>query len=593
VKRIFNSLAISAVLLAPGVTLGAYHQIISGDTLTQIAETNYGNWVKWRDLWAINKKNIPNPDLIYPGQRLRLLNDEELAHFMKSSVKLPKTVEDDTNEESATLPKGNRRSQEWRLLPTQSWEKYIFKTDPSIDPDGFDRRSKVMKRIADKTTATMTISSDRIPILGEITRARSEYERLFLGDQIFIRADENLQVGSTYSVTTGPQKIVSKRDSRVGFGYDLTGRVRIIGVRDGLFIATITALYYPIRRGQLLIPEVPDYNFPEAIPAPAAISASVVVPEGARADMLGEQKILYLDAGSQDGIKPGMIFRHYLHTDPYTGASISAKDFLIEDELQVLSVKDKFSVAIILRSHTSMHFGDDVIALTDLQDFEKNQGLQTLLQDSNKPTTVDDLDQMDANDGLGEKENQDLKQLEKWTRPTSDMNSPPASGLVPDDEIMKVNPAAHPRQIYEIGKEPAPNDGSNTKPVTAPSNPTSNTNSDPVIVPAATPEPTPMPAPIESSTPTAVPLLDTPTTDATPATTEAPLAPLNSSQPAPIPDATPITTSTPITSDPELDSTPGSMSPTAPANGTPSGNDPFASPSPSPFISAPSPTPFM
>ena len=52
------------------------------------------------------------------------------------------------------LSKKKKLSEEWRLLPLQNWEKFVFKSDPAIDLDGFDRRSRVAKVIVDKTHAS-------------------------------------------------------------------------------------------------------------------------------------------------------------------------------------------------------------------------------------------------------------------------------------------------------------------------------------------------------------------------------------------------------------------------------------------------------
>lgn len=572
-KKLLPRLSIASFLLfGPGLAHGAYHTVVSGDTLSQIAENTYGNWIKFNDIWKMNQDLVNDPHWIYPGQKLRLLAGEELTKFAQNNgLSVPGSGEGFDSESESDADHGiirrrSGRSEEWRLLPKQSWEHFIFKKNAQVDSDGFDRRSIVANRVVEKSTATITIAPDRIPISGEITQSRSPYDRLFLGDQVFIRGDEQLQVNQVYSVTTGPQKIVAPRDGRVGFAYDLTGKIRIIGVRDGVFIGTVVAIFYPIRRGQLLIPEVKDYKFPPAISALTPVAATIVVPEGARDDMLGEQKIVYLDVGSQDGVQPGTIFRHYLHTDPYTNKPISAKDFLIESELKVLSVQEKFSVAIILHARNSLHFGEDLTALTDLRDFEKNQGLQTLLQDSTKPTTVDDLDQMDANDGLGEKENLDLKQLEKWQKPSPSQGT--GNGLVPDEEIQKVNTRAHPTETYEIGKEPAPNDGTSNK---APS------MEEPKVVNPSQPPPEMAPA-NPSETPPAVVSHEPSAKSALPP----PTAPEASSTPPPAPP--------PLMSDPSLDaktsiesSAPPPTNPAPiqdPATGTPTGADPFSAPPP-------------
>ncbi len=530
-----------SLLLAESSSLASY-EVRIGDTLTNIAENTYGNWVKWEDLWKVNRKQVTNPDLIYPGQRLQLLTDEQLDLYAANApAGVRRRMRSDAGGRDGPTPVRNRngRSQEWRILPLQSWEKYVFRMSPEIDPDGFDRRSRVAVRIADKSAADITIASDRIPVLGEITNARTEYERIFLGEQVFIRADEQLQVGTIYSVTTGPQKLVSKRDGRVGFGYDLTGKIKIVGVRDGLFIGTVIALFHPIQRHQLLIPEVADYQFVKAVAAPSPLQAMILAPQSYREDFLGEQKIVFLDVGSNEGVKPGMIFRHYLHTDPGTNETITAKEFLIESEIEVLSVLDKFSVGIILKSHSISHYGDDLTALTDLSDFERNQGLQTILQDGTIAPTVDDLDKMDTTEGLGDKENQDLRQLEKWSQPVPDTLPAPTSDE--NDEIQRLDTRSDHKNVVEIGNEVAPNDGTSSKPQTAP-DPAVDEAAPQVGDTAPAPEPTPTPAP--EATPSPPTDNPPPLVDSLGPSIESSTAPTN--EPPPIMDTNPLPSADPF-----------------------------------------------
>ena len=497
----------------------AHYQVKPGDTLSGLALSRYGNTERWKEIWEANKANILNPNLIFPGQRLTLLGNEPL-NLVASNATTP-------------IAKIGKHSQEWRLLPLQNWEKFVFKTSPEVDPDGFDRRSRVAVRVADKTDADQTIASDRIPISGDIVGARSDYDRVFLGEQVFIRSDEALQVGSTYSVTPGPEKVVSERDGRVGFTYDISGKIRIIGVRDGLFIGTITAIYNQIVRHQLLIPEVGRYDFVKAIAAPSAIPANIIVNEAASQSMLSEQRVIFLDVGTEDGVKTGMIFRQFLHKDPNSGDNISTRDFMIESEIQVLQAKEKFSVAIILNSRSHLKNGDEVVALTDLADLHKNQGLQTILQDKAASNNVDELDKMDTTEGLGEKENQELRQLEKWSNPTpSDSGTP----LTDPNEIQKIDVHGEGKKPIEIGKEPAPNDGSdkNTKAApesTPPLAPETAAPTEPA--PEATPAPVPE-SPIEAS-PTPAPVSPTPA----PATPTPSAAPAESQPPPAAPSIDP------------------------------------------------------
>ena len=45
---------------------------IEGDSLSKIAKREYGDANKWRTIYEANKDLVNNPDLIYPGQELKL-----------------------------------------------------------------------------------------------------------------------------------------------------------------------------------------------------------------------------------------------------------------------------------------------------------------------------------------------------------------------------------------------------------------------------------------------------------------------------------------------------------------------------------------
>ena len=48
------------------------YTVVKGDTLSKIAKHEYGDAAKWRMIYEANTDIIKNPDLIYPGQKLRL-----------------------------------------------------------------------------------------------------------------------------------------------------------------------------------------------------------------------------------------------------------------------------------------------------------------------------------------------------------------------------------------------------------------------------------------------------------------------------------------------------------------------------------------
>lgn len=48
------------------------YTVVKGDSLSRIAKQHYGNANKWRRIYEANRDVIKDPDLIYPGQSLRI-----------------------------------------------------------------------------------------------------------------------------------------------------------------------------------------------------------------------------------------------------------------------------------------------------------------------------------------------------------------------------------------------------------------------------------------------------------------------------------------------------------------------------------------
>ncbi|HUQ49688.1 MAG TPA: LysM peptidoglycan-binding domain-containing protein [Terriglobales bacterium] len=44
----------------------------SGDSLSKIAKQEYGDANQWRKIFEANKDQIKNPDMIHPGQELKI-----------------------------------------------------------------------------------------------------------------------------------------------------------------------------------------------------------------------------------------------------------------------------------------------------------------------------------------------------------------------------------------------------------------------------------------------------------------------------------------------------------------------------------------
>lgn len=57
---------------ATSTATGRVYVVVSGDSLSKIAKREYGDAQKWPTIYEANRSIIKNPDLIYPGQELRI-----------------------------------------------------------------------------------------------------------------------------------------------------------------------------------------------------------------------------------------------------------------------------------------------------------------------------------------------------------------------------------------------------------------------------------------------------------------------------------------------------------------------------------------
>ena len=59
----------------PAPTTDRTYVVVKGDSLSKIAKKYYGNANKWPKIHEANRDIIKNPDLIHPGQQLRIPED--------------------------------------------------------------------------------------------------------------------------------------------------------------------------------------------------------------------------------------------------------------------------------------------------------------------------------------------------------------------------------------------------------------------------------------------------------------------------------------------------------------------------------------
>jgi len=439
------------------------YSISKGDTLFDISKKLFGEPKYWPKIWSYNNNSITNPHQIRPGVLLAFsggtgtslpsltattpLTLVQTARGQVAPVDALPSFEGMTPQEILAAKKRIPPT-EWKSFPRQRWETFGSRPLPTeIDPLGFDTRNKIYFKPVKDYEVEATVTSEMIEPLGKIVSSTAEGSHLSLNQTVFMDSVANgLQVGETYAISQEPTVLRGSGEwGRVGYSYRLLGQVKILGVRDGVFVGKVRAGRHTIRRGDFLMPLPPRAKIQEPIPGPAQVEGLLFLDHEFSTYATSQTKLVFVDRGMDDGVQAGMIFRVYQHQDAHQGQKITESDFIIQGDLQVVQVSPRFCAAVVMRAASTIEEGSRVVLLTDVSTLKRGTTVRELkVKDAAQESDINEIEKLDRSNDMGRQEELELKQLERW-------KGNPAEDIAPPADIP-------PSEALPAGDLPAPSD---------------------------------------------------------------------------------------------------------------------------------------
>lgn len=432
------------------------YTVLKGDTLVAISKKLFGDVKYWPKIWALNNKIITNPHHITPGTVITFSNqngnslDSDSIEFQKNAI---------------------AHSTEWKNLPKQKWESFVVQLPPEIDPLGFDKRDKISIRRQTGFELQVIPATQELKKLGEIMRSRTEGLYITVGDTVYIRAEENLQIGQSYGVTGSPTVLKPKNSDRKGYSYPFLGKIKILGVKDHLFIGNVIATKDLLPRGSFLIPLPERIPMLIPIPGPSRLKGVMMIDEHASTHTSAQYKEVFIDRGTEDGIKQGMVFRAYKYKDTVIDKVITQTNFIVEADIMVTQLSEKFSAGIIISSNNTIEDNSPVILITHLESLKRNDAYT---DNEDHEETYDSLDKLDSpDDPLGQKDKKEIKQLEQWKKNPAPVASPAPAPVENKTTKPELTPPKDATEVKNKAEEsPPPPENPTTEEETPPPPPT-------------------------------------------------------------------------------------------------------------------------
>jgi len=343
-----RALADEVVVPQEGVAAGGeesfVYTIVRHDTLWDISKRFLKNPLKWPKIWKINPY-IKNPDLIYPGNVVKILPDGSL-------VIIGKKVDVDKLPVVSIAPDGEK---------TQVLE-------PEPEPKAPEPKAPVPTMASDAMQRTGFISKEELDASGAVVASKEKRIYMAEGDRIFLSLKDagGANVGDRFTIfRIGPVVRHPVTNKKIGNLYDTLGYATVTG-NDSVVEAKIDNSYKEIEAGDRLMPYASPVKEIEITKTEAEASGVIVSSLEGR-ENLGAGDIAYIDIGSSNGVKDGNVMRIFRKdkkvADPMNKRHKIQLPPIELGTLIVFKAGEKTSSCVVLNSVQTIVKGDLVSTL--------------------------------------------------------------------------------------------------------------------------------------------------------------------------------------------------------------------------------------
>jgi LysM repeat protein len=318
-NNLFRFLVISVLVLFPAILIASEYTIKQGDTLWDISEERMKDPFLWKKLWKANP-HIKNPDLIFPGQKLNIPG--EVVEKKKEEIR----------EEVGVVPK----KAEKEIIPVKITPKKITT----------QKRNYLTSR---EILLQSGYISDDIKSIGKIYGSPQRKTLLGRGDYVYIETDKPANINDKFYIIGKPEKVIhpTTKDD-VGYLVRINGVIEVVGEDNGNKKALVIESYNEIAINDMLLIFYPvEVSVGPDKERRPAVNGNIIRLWD-KYSMSGVGSTVYLDKGASDGIEIGDMFNIISSEKPHIPLATA----------QVISIKDKTSVALLKKAFSEVKAGD-------------------------------------------------------------------------------------------------------------------------------------------------------------------------------------------------------------------------------------------
>ncbi|MCL5022948.1 MAG: LysM peptidoglycan-binding domain-containing protein [Nitrospirae bacterium] len=297
------------------------YTVQKGDTLWDISSKEVIDPFLWPKVWKENP-DVKNPDLIYPGQKIRI----PLSLLQKQ---VPPPPVEKAMPSAAVRPPVREAKREEPVVKVP-----LVRKEYLVDRDTYISAGYI---------------TDIIDSKGEVLGAPSEQTLLGQGDYAYVRTAQPAKAGEKFYIIRSFGKVKHPETGKMmGYLIDVRGIAEVVGKESGETKVRITNSFSDVLVGDLLTDFFEmDPPFLTGNPRTPDIAGFIVATKQ-RHVLNGQLDLVYLDRGRKDGLEIGDIF----------AMTARAKYEVPNGYLQVISMRESTSTAVVRKASKEVSSGD-------------------------------------------------------------------------------------------------------------------------------------------------------------------------------------------------------------------------------------------
>jgi hypothetical protein len=346
------------------------HTVREGDTLWDLARQYRGDPFLWPDIYRMNTSVVEDPHWIYPGEVLRLSGNQAVASVPAEDTPAPaqdstasaaEPVSDEVAESPAAGTEAAEQQQAPASLASLTDGTDAEQSEPLFGPRPGDMLHETLKSYTEQPYRALRRSefyssgflteNEKLPfgkMLGPVTPPQIRAMARNTNAMPYAIVAVSAPKGASYQV--GDSLLVVQIGREVEHYGDIivpSGMIQVTDTADGRYLASVIAVYGPIRGGQSVLPleKFGEPGSAKATPVSSGLRATLLGGSG-RQDLKAPQMVVFLDKGRKDGVAPGDLFEVRRRPERLSDGTIRIDDVMAT--LQVVHVRERSATARLL-----------------------------------------------------------------------------------------------------------------------------------------------------------------------------------------------------------------------------------------------------